>query len=286
MSDARARTPSEENAPNFIRELVEADLAANKFQGRVHTRFPPEPNGYLHIGHCKAIATNFGAAALSASGLCNLRFDDTNPVKEDVEYVESIKRDIRWMGFDWQDREYYASDYFERMYACAVDLIERGLAYVDSQSLEDIRKNRGDFYTQGTDSPYRERSVAENLRLFAGMRAGEFQDGEHVLRGKIDMKSPDVLLRDPLFYRIKHAHHHRTGDTWCIYPMYDMAHPPSDSIEEVTHSLCTMEFIPHRELYDWLLKNIETFPSHQYEFARRNLSYTVMSKRKLLQLVQ
>ncbi|MDB4984884.1 MAG: glutaminyl-tRNA synthetase [Myxococcaceae bacterium] len=287
MSDARARTPSEENAPNFIRELVEADLAANKFQGRVHTRFPPEPNGYLHIGHCKAIATNFGAAALSESGLCNLRFDDTNPVKEDVEYVDSIKRDIRWMGFDWQDREYYASDYFERMYACAVDLIERGLAYVDSQTLEDIRKNRGDFYTQGTDSPYRERSVAENLTLFLGMRAGEFRDGEHVLRGKIDMKSPDVLLRDPLFYRIKHAHHHRTGDAWCIYPMYDYAHPLSDAFEGITHSLCSLEFANHRPLYEWLVSQFSFDPvPEQTEFAKLFLTYTMLSKRRLQLLVQ
>ena len=286
MSDARARPPSEENAPNFIRELVEADLAANKFQGRLRTRFPPEPNGYLHIGHCKALATNFGAAALSPSGQCNLRFDDTNPVKEDVEYVESIKRDIRWMGFDWADREYYASDYFERMYGCAVDLIKRGLAYVDSQNLEDIRKNRGDFYTPGTDSPHRERGVEENLALFEGMRAGRFKDGEHVLRAKIDMRSPDVNLRDPLLYRIKHAHHHRTGDAWCIYPMYDYAHPLSDAFEGVTHSLCSLEFANHRPLYEWLVGQFSFDPvPEQTEFAKLFLTYTMLSKRRLQKLV-
>ena len=287
MSDARARPPSEENAPNFIRELVEADLSSNKFRGRLRTRFPPEPNGYLHIGHCKALATNFGAAALSPYGQCNLRFDDTNPVKEDTEYVDSIKRDIRWMGFDWQDREYYASDYFERMYDCAVDLIKRGLAYVDSQSLEDIRKNRGDFYTPGSDSPYRERSVEENLALFEGMRAGTFSDGEHVLRAKIDMRSPDVNLRDPLLYRIKHAHHHRTGDAWCIYPMYDYAHPLSDAFEGVTHSLCSLEFANHRPLYEWLVSQFSFDPvPEQTEFAKLFLTYTMMSKRRLQTLVQ
>jgi glutaminyl-tRNA synthetase len=286
MSDARARPPADENAPNFIRELIEADQAAQKFQGRVHTRFPPEPNGYLHIGHSKAIATNFGAAAQAPGGLCNLRFDDTNPVKEDIEYVDSIKRDIRWLGYDWQDREFYASDYFERMYECAVDLIERGLAYVDSQNLEEIRKNRGDFYTPGSDSPFRGRSVDENLALFAGMRAGEFKDGEHVLRAKIDMKSPDVNLRDPLLYRIKHAHHHRTGDTWCIYPMYDYAHPLSDAFEGITHSLCSLEFANHRPLYDWLVGQFPFEPRpEQTEFAKLFLTYTMLSKRRLQQLV-
>jgi glutaminyl-tRNA synthetase len=279
--------PSSENAPNFIRELVESDLASNKFQGRVHTRFPPEPNGYLHIGHCKALSTNFGAAALAPGGLCNLRFDDTNPVKEDVEYVDSIKRDIRWMGFDWQDREYYASDYFERMYECALDLIRRGLAYVDSQSLEEIRKNRGDFYAPGSDSRFRERSVEDNLALFADMRAGKYKDGEHVLRAKIDMKSPDVNLRDPLLYRIKHAHHHRTGDAWCIYPMYDYAHPLSDAFEGITHSLCSLEFANHRPLYEWLVSQFPFDPvPEQTEFAKLFLTYTMLSKRRLQKLVQ
>ncbi len=291
MADARARPsppePSpEENAPNFIRELVEADLASNKFQGRLNTRFPPEPNGYLHIGHAKSIVLNFGIAALAPYGKCNLRFDDTNPANEDVEFVESIKRDARWLGADWGEREYYASDYFERLYECAVSLIQHGLAYVDTQSLEEIRKNRGDFYTPGANSPYRGRSVEENLDLFARMRAGEFKDGEHVLRAKIDMASPDVNLRDPLLYRIKRAHHHRTGDAWCIYPMYDYAHPLSDAFEGITHSLCTLEFAHHRPLYDWLVSQFEFDPvPEQTEFARLALTYTVLSKRRMKQLV-
>src|SRR5690606_27854178 len=227
------------------------------------------------------ITLNFTTAQLSPTGKCNLRFDDTNPTTEDVEFVESIKHDVRWLGFDWEDREFYASDYFERLYECAVDLIRRGLAYVDSQSLEEIRQNRGDFYTPGKNSPYRDRSVEENLDLFARMRAGEFKDGEHVLRAKIDMASPDVNLRDPLLYRIKHAHHHRTGDKWCIYPMYDYAHPLSDAFEGITHSICTLEFAHHRPLYDWLVSQFSFDPvPQQIEFARLNLTYTVLSKRR------
>jgi glutaminyl-tRNA synthetase len=287
MSEAqKAPAPNEENAPNFVRELVLSDLAEGKNGGRLLTRFPPEPNGYLHIGHAKSITLNFGTAALSPSGACNLRFDDTNPTTEDTEYVESIMADVRWLGFSWGERPYYASDYFERLYTCAVSLIERDLAYVDSQSLEDIRKNRGDFYTPGTHSPFRTRSVADNLDLFARMRAGEFKDGEHVLRAKIDMASPDVNLRDPVIYRIKHAHHHRTGNAWCIYPMYDYAHPLSDAFEGITHSVCTLEFAHHRPLYDWLVAQFEFDPvPHQYEFARLALTYTVLSKRRLQTLV-
>jgi glutaminyl-tRNA synthetase len=285
MPDDRAR-PAEENAPNFIRELVEADLAAGKLGGRLRTRFPPEPNGYLHIGHTKAITISFEAAALAPYGKCNLRFDDTNPVKEDTEYVESIKQDVAWLGYTWDGPERFASDYFERLYACAVSLIERGLAYVDSQNLEEIRKNRGDFYTPGTDSPFRARSVAENLDLLGRMRAGEFPDGAHVLRAKIDMRSPDVNLRDPLLYRIKHAHHHRTGDAWCIYPMYDYAHPLSDAFEGVTHSLCSLEFANHRPLYDWLVAQFDFDPRPaQTEFAKLHLTYTMLSKRRLKLLV-
>jgi len=286
MSDERARLPSDENSPNFIRDLVESDLASNKFQGRLRTRFPPEPNGYLHIGHAKAITLNFTTAQLVADGTCNLRFDDTNPVAEDTEFVDSIKNDVRWLGFSWGEREFYASDYFERLYQSALSLISRGLAYVDSQSLEEIRKNRGDFYTPGSNSPHRERSVEENLDLFARMRSGEFKDGEHVLRAKIDMASPDVNLRDPLLYRIKHAHHHRTGDAWCIYPMYDYAHPLSDAFEGITHSLCTLEFAHHRPLYDWLVSQFEFDPVPvQTEFARLAITYTVLSKRWMKKLV-
>jgi glutaminyl-tRNA synthetase len=286
MSDERARGPSDENAPNFIRELVEADLASNKFQGRLTTRFPPEPNGYLHIGHAKSITLNFTTAALAPYGKCNLRFDDTNPTAEDTEYVNSIQEDVRWLGFDWGEQTYFASDYFERLYQCALSLISRGLAYVDSQNLEDIRKNRGDFYTPGTNSKFRERSTAENLDLFARMRAGEFKEGEHVLRAKIDMASPDVNLRDPLLYRIKHAHHHRTGDAWCIYPMYDYAHPLSDAFEGITHSLCTLEFAHHRPLYDWLVAQFDFDPvPEQTEFARLAITYTVLSKRRMKTLV-
>jgi glutaminyl-tRNA synthetase len=286
MADANPRTSGEEDAPNFISELVDADLAADKFKGRLRTRFPPEPNGYLHIGHCKAITVNWGAAAQAPYGQCNLRFDDTNPVKEDVEYVEAIKRDIKWLGFDWEDREFYASDYFERFYECAQDLIRRGLAYVDSQSLEEIRKNRGDFYKLGSNSPYRERSVDENLDLLARMRKGEFAEGAHVLRAKIDMASPDVNLRDPLLYRIKFAHHHRTGDAWCIYPMYDYAHPLSDAFEGVTHSLCSLEFANHRPLYDWLVSQFNFDPRpEQTEFAKLKFNTIMLSKRNLQKLV-
>jgi glutaminyl-tRNA synthetase len=288
MSEERAQTGAgaDENAPNFIADIVKDDLAQGKNQGRLHTRFPPEPNGYLHIGHAKSITLNFGTAQLSPAGKCNLRFDDTNPVKEDVEFVESIKHDVRWLGFEWEGRELYASDYFERLYECAVSLIKRGLAYVDSQSLEEIRQNRGDFYKPGVNSPYRERSVEENLELFAGMRAGKFTEGEHVLRAKIDMASPDVNLRDPLLYRIKHAHHHRTGAAWCIYPMYDYAHPLSDAFEGITHSLCTLEFAHHRPLYDWLVAQFEFDPiPQQIEFAKLALTYTVLSKRRLQTLV-
>jgi len=305
MSDARVTTPpaaknadakpgqqppeGQENAPNFIRDIVQDDLARERAAGqpeRLMTRFPPEPNGYLHIGHAKSITLNFGTAGLSSGGRCNLRFDDTNPTTEDTEFVDSIKADVRWLGADWGAQELFASDYFERLYECAVSLIERGLAYVDSQSLEEIRKNRGDFYTPGSDSPHRGRSVAENLDLLARMRKGEFKDGEHVLRAKIDMASPDVNLRDPLLYRIKHAHHHRTGDAWCIYPMYDYAHPLSDAFEGITHSLCTLEFAHHRPLYDWLVAQFSFDPvPRQIEFARLNLTYLVLSKRKLQTLV-
>jgi glutaminyl-tRNA synthetase len=283
-----AREPSStEDAPNFINELVEGDLATNKFQGRLRTRFPPEPNGYLHIGHCKAITVNWGAAAQAPYGQCNLRFDDTNPVKEDVEYVEAIKRDIKWLGYDWEDRLFYASDYFERFYECAQDLIRRGLAYVDSQTPEEIRKNRGDFYTPGTNSPFRERSPEENLDLLARMRKGEFLDGAHVARAKIDMASKDLNLRDPLLYRIKHAHHHRTGDAWCIYPMYDWAHPLSDAFEGVTHSLCSLEFANHRPLYDWVVSQFDFDPRpEQTEFAKLFFNTILLSKRNLQKLVQ
>ncbi|MFM2416974.1 MAG: hypothetical protein RL385_1697 [Pseudomonadota bacterium] len=287
MSEAqKPPATNEENAPNFVRELVLADLAEGKNGGKLHTRFPPEPNGYLHIGHAKSITLNFGTAKLVPGGKCNLRFDDTNPTTEDTEYVDSIQEDVRWLGFSWGAQAFYASDYFERLYACAVSLIERGLAYVDSQSLEDIRKNRGDFYTPGSASPFRERTVAENSDLFARMRQGEFKDGEHVLRAKIDMASPDVNLRDPVIYRIKHAHHHRTGDAWCIYPMYDYAHPLSDAFEGITHSVCTLEFAHHRPLYDWLVSQFSFDPvPHQYEFARLAITYTVLSKRRLQTLV-
>jgi glutaminyl-tRNA synthetase len=274
------------NAPNFIRELVESDLAANKHEGRLKTRFPPEPNGYLHIGHAKSITLNFSTAALTPTGRCNLRFDDTNPTTEDTEFVDSIQADARWLGADWGGQELYASDYFEKLYECAVSLIQRDLAYVDSQSPEEIRKNRGDFYTPGTHSPFRERSVAENLDLLARMRVGEFKDGEHVLRAKIDMASADVNLRDPLLYRIKHAHHHRTGNAWCIYPMYDYAHPLSDAFEGITHSICTLEFAHHRPLYDWLVAQFSFDPvPQQIEFARLALTYMVLSKRRLQTLV-
>ncbi len=287
MADAQNKAAgADENAPNFVRDMVEADLASNKHQGRLLTRFPPEPNGYLHIGHAKSITLNFTTAALAPFGKCNLRFDDTNPTTEDTEFVDSIQADIRWLGYDWGENKFFASDYFERLYECAVDLIKQDLAYVDDQTLEEIRQNRGDFYKPGMNSPYRDRGVAENLDLFARMRAGEFKDGEKVLRAKIDMASADVNLRDPLMYRIKHAHHHRTGDAWCIYPMYDYAHPLSDAFEGITHSVCTLEFAHHRPLYDWLVARFPLDPvPEQTEFARLNLTYMVLSKRKLQTLV-
>ncbi len=273
----------EEKSLNFLEEIVENDLGAGKYTA-IRTRFPPEPNGYLHIGHSKSICLNFGLA-LKYGGGTNLRFDDTNPVTEDIEYVDSIKEDIRWLGFEWS-KELYASDYFEQIYGFARTLIEKGLAYVDDSTSEEIAALKGGPTEPGKDSPYRSRSVEENLRLFGEMRAGKYRDGEKVLRAKIDMGSSNMQMRDPIMYRIKHAHHHRTGDTWCIYPMYDFAHGQSDSIEHITHSICTLEFIPHRPLYDWFIEKLEIFPSHQFEFARLNLGYTVMSKRKLLQLVQ
>jgi glutaminyl-tRNA synthetase len=283
---AAAAAGREGGPQDFIREIVAADVAAGKNGGRVVTRFPPEPNGYLHIGHAKAICLDFGVAQ-EFGGYCNLRFDDTNPVKEDVEYVDSIKFDVEWLGFTWDGREYYASDYYEQLYRYAEDLIRKGVAYVDSLSADEIRAHRGTLTEPGTDSPYRSRSVDENLDLFRRMRAGEFPDGAHVLRAKIDMRSPNITMRDPVLYRIRHAEHHRTGRDWCIYPMYDFAHPLSDAIEGVTHSLCTLEYVDHRPLYDWAIEHAET-PARprQYEFARLNLNYTVMSKRKLLQLVE
>lgn len=273
---------SEEKSLNFIEEIVEADLSSGKYKSIV-TRFPPEPNGYLHIGHAKSICLNFGLAK-KYGGTTNLRFDDTNPVTEDTEYVESIKDDVRWLGFEWAE-ERYASDYFEQLYGFAIKLIEKGLAYVDDSTSEAIAQQKGTPTQAGTNSPFRDRSVAENLELFKAMRAGQFKDGEKVLRAKIDMAHPNMHMRDPIIYRIKHAHHHRTGDQWCIYPMYDFAHGQSDAIENITHSVCTLEFIPHRALYEWFIEQLEIFPSKQYEFARLNMTYTVMSKRKLLQLV-
>ena len=272
---------------DFIRAKVAEDQKTNKHQGRVVTRFPPEPNGYLHIGHAKSICLNFGIAAENEGGVCNLRFDDTNPIKEEAEYEESIKRDVRWLGFDWEDRLFYASDYFDQLYQYAVQLIQKGKAYVCSLSAQDIREYRGTLSEPGKDSPYRTRSVEENLKLFEGMRAGEFKDGSHVLRAKIDMASPNLNMRDPTLYRIRQVPHHRTGDKWLIYPMYDYAHSLSDSLEGITHSLCTLEFEDHRPLYDWVLDelNLDSHPQ-QIEFARLNISYTVLSKRKLLELVK
>jgi glutaminyl-tRNA synthetase len=275
---------AEKKPLDFIRQIVEDDLRTNKHGGRVLTRFPPEPNGYLHIGHAKSICLNFGVAA-EYGGLTNLRFDDTNPETEDVEYVDSIQRDIRWLGFDWEDRLFYASDYFEWFYECAVKLVESGLAYVCDLSEEEIREHRGTINEPGRPSPFRNRSREENLGLLARMRAGEFPSGSRTLRAKIDMASPNMKMRDPLIYRIRHADHHRTGGDWCIYPMYDFAHCLSDSKEQITHSLCTLEFENNRELYDWFLEKLEVFRSRQYEFARLNLNYTVMSKRLLLRLV-
>ena len=274
---------TEKTPLNFIEEIIERDIAEGKHGGRVHTRFPPEPNGYLHIGHAKSICLNFGLAK-KYNGKCNLRFDDTNPVTEETEYVESIIDDIRWLGFE-PDAIFYASDYFGQLYEFAIDLINKDLAYVDDSTSEDMAAMKGTPTQPGTPSPYRNRSVEENLDLFTRMKNGEFPEGSRVLRAKIDMTSPNMIMRDPVLYRIKFAHHHRTGDDWCIYPMYDMAHGQSDSIEKITHSICTLEFMPHRELYDWCIENLGIFPSRQYEFARLNLTYTVMSKRKLLQLV-
>src|SRR6187455_459189 len=277
MSDGNTAAPAP--SQDFIREIVAADVAAGKNGGRVVTRFPPEPNGYLHIGHAKAICLDFGVAS-EFGGYCNLRFDDTNPVKEDVEYVDSIKADVRWLGFDWHDREYYASDYYEQLYESAERLIARGLAYVDSLSADQMRDYRGTLTEPGKDSPYRTRSIEENLDLFRRMRAGEFPDGAHVLRAKIDMGSPNINMRDPVLYRIRHAEHHRTGNAWRIYPTYDYAHPISDAIEGITHSLCTLEFEDHRPLYDWCVESLagsaQEFKSRprQIEFARLNLSYT------------
>ena len=273
---------SEEKSLNFIEEIIEADLAIGQYTA-IHTRFPPEPNGYLHIGHAKSICLNFGLA-IKYGGKTNLRFDDTNPAKEETEYVDSIKEDVQWLGFKW-DNEFYASDYFDQMYTFAITLINKGLAYVDDSTADQIAALKGSPTESGKNSPFRNRSIDENLVLFAAMKAGAYQDGEKVLRAKIDMAANNMHMRDPIIYRIKHAHHHRTGDQWCIYPMYDFAHGQSDSIEQITHSICTLEFIPHRELYEWLISQLEIFPSKQYEFARLNMTYTVMSKRKLLQLV-
>ncbi len=282
--EERLQTPSEEpRKRNFLEEIIENDLASGKVKS-IMTRFPPEPNGYLHLGHAKSICLNFGLAQ-KYGGKTNLRYDDTNPVKEDVEYVDSIKEDIKWLGFQW-DKELYASDYFDQLYAWAEQLIERGLAYVDDQTQEEIRAGRGTVDKPGVNSPWRDRSVEENLRLFREMRDGKYADGEKVLRAKIDMAHPNMMFRDPLLYRIKHASHHRTGDKWCIYPMYDYTHGQCDSIEHITHSICTLEFDVHRPLYDWFIQTLDIFPSHQYEFARLNLTYTLMSKRKLLELVQ
>jgi glutaminyl-tRNA synthetase len=282
---ASALTGESKTPTNFIHTIVEEDIRSGKHDGRVHTRFPPEPNGYLHIGHAKSICLNFGTA-IKYKGQCNLRFDDTNPVKEDVEYVDSIRDDVHWLGFDWEDREYFASDYFPQLYEYAEKLIMKGKAYVCDLSAEEIAAQKGSPTRPGQESPYRNRSVEENLDLFRRMKAGEFPDGTHVLRAKIDMASPNMHMRDPLLYRIIHTEHHRTGNEWCIYPMYDFAHGQSDSIEEITHSLCTLEFEVHRPLYDWLIRELEIFPPRQIEFARLNMTYTVMSKRKLLQLVK
>ncbi|MDP2413922.1 glutamine--tRNA ligase/YqeY domain fusion protein [Daejeonella sp.] len=274
---------SEERSLNFLEEIIEDDIRNGKNGGRVLTRFPPEPNGYLHIGHAKSICLNFGIAA-KYNGKTNLRFDDTNPTTEDVEYVDSIKKDIQWLGFKW-DKELYSSDYFDQLYDFALELVKKGLAYVEDGSAEEIAAAKGTPTEPGKPTPSRSRSIEENLQLFRGMKEGKYPDGARVLRAKIDLASPNMHLRDPLMYRIKHAHHHRTGDQWCIYPMYDFAHGQSDSLEEITHSICTLEFVPHRPLYEWFIHKLNNFPSKQYEFARLNMNYTVMSKRKLLQLV-
>lgn len=274
---------SEERSLNFLEEIIEEDLSNGKHGGRVLTRFPPEPNGYLHIGHAKSICLNFGIAR-KYNGKTNLRFDDTNPTTEDVEYVDSIREDIKWLGFEWEE-ELYSSDYFDQLYEFAVTLIKAGLAYVDDSTAEEIAAAKGSPTEPGMPTPYRSRSIEENLILFEEMKSGKYPDGAKVLRAKIDLASPNMHLRDPLMYRIKHAHHHRTGDKWCIYPMYDFAHGQSDAIEKITHSICTLEFVPHRPLYEWFIEKLDLFPSRQYEFARLNMNYTVMSKRKLLQLV-
>ena len=282
--DTESKVAAEEpRKVNFIEEIIEADLASGKYKS-IMTRFPPEPNGYLHLGHAKSICLNFGLAE-KYGGATNLRYDDTNPTKEDTEYVDSIKEDIAWLGFHW-DKELYASDYFDQLYEWAEEMIVKGLAYVDDQTQEEIRLGRGTVDKPGTPSPWRDRSPEENLRLFREMKAGKYADGEKVLRAKIDMAHPNMMFRDPLMYRIKHASHHRTGDKWCIYPMYDYTHGQCDSIEHITHSICTLEFDVHRPLYDWFIETLGIFPSHQYEFARLNLTYTLMSKRKLLELVQ
>jgi glutaminyl-tRNA synthetase len=280
MSDEIKKT--DEKSLNFLEEIIEDDLKAGKYK-QIVTRFPPEPNGYLHIGHATSICLNFGLTK-KYGGYTNLRFDDTNPVTEETEYVDSIKDDVRWLGFEWKN-EHYASDYFDKLYEFAIALIKKGLAYVDDSTAEEIAEQKGTPTQPGQRNKFADRSIEENLQLFSAMKAGEYNDGEKVLRAKVDMASPNMIMRDPLLYRIKHAHHHRTGDKWCIYPMYDFAHGQSDSIEEITHSICTLEFVPHRELYDWCIEKLEIFPSKQYEFARRNMTYTVMSKRKLLQLV-
>ena len=287
-SDGEAATTATESAArpsNFVRDIVLEDLKTNKYQGRVHTRFPPEPNGYLHIGHAKSICLNFGLAA-EFGGKTNLRFDDTNPEKEEQEYVDSIIEDARWLGADWGDRMFYASDYFDQLHAWAVQLIKDGKAYVDDLKAEEVRQYRGSLTEPGKESPYRNRSIEENLDLFERMRQGEFPDGSRTLRARIDMASPNLNLRDPVMYRILHASHHRTGDKWCIYPMYDFAHGQSDSLEQITHSICTLEFEDHRPLYNWFIQQLGIFPSQQIEFDRLNLTYTLLSKRKLLQLVQ
>lgn len=273
---------ADEKSLHFLEEIVERDLKEGKYTG-IATRFPPEPNGYLHLGHAKSICLNFGLA-LKYGGFTNLRFDDTNPTTEETEYVQSIKEDVRWLGYNWAN-EFYASDYFEQLYTFALRLIDKGLAYVDDSSSEDMATQKGTPTKPGVANQYRSRSIEENRQLFTDMRAGKYKDGEKVLRAKIDMAHVNMLMRDPVIYRIKHAHHHRTGDAWCIYPMYDFAHGQSDSIEKITHSICTLEFVPHRELYDWCIQKLEIYPSHQYEFARLNVTYTVMSKRKLLTLV-
>jgi glutaminyl-tRNA synthetase len=283
-TEVATATGSQAPQSNFIRDIIVRDLETNKFGGRVQTRFPPEPNGYLHLGHAKSICLNFGLAA-EFGGKTNLRFDDTNPEKEEQEYVDSIVRDVRWLGFDWEDRLFYASDYFDQLHAWAVQLIKAGKAYVDDQSAEEIRKSRGTLTEPGNNSPYRERSAEENLALFERMRKGEFPDGSRTLRAKIDMASPNLNMRDPVMYRILHAEHHRTGSKWCIYPLYDFAHGQSDSLEKVTHSICTLEFEDHRPLYNWFIEQLGIFHSQQIEFDRLNLTYTLLSKRKLLQLV-